>query len=68
MLSQLEPCNGVSVDMDFSMAGTAKYDEIFCGITSQGTARLNVMNLEIFGTSASLASPAVAPQHCRQSC
>jgi hypothetical protein len=49
--------------MDFSMAGTAKYDEIFFGITSQGTARLNVMDLESLGTSASLASPAIAFEH-----
>ena len=48
--------------MDFSMAGTAKYDEIFFDITSQGTARLNVMDLEIFGTSTSLAWPAIPSQ------
>ncbi len=60
LLSQVEPCNGVSMEMDFSMAGTAKYDEIFFDITSQGTARLNVMDLEILGSPASLASPAVA--------
>ena len=45
------------------MAGTAKYDEIFFDITSQGTARLNVMDLEILRSPASLTSPAIAPQH-----
>ena len=45
------------------MAGTAKYDEIFFDITSQGTARLNVMDLEILGSIASLTSPAIAQQH-----
>jgi hypothetical protein len=63
LLSQVEPCNGVGVEMDFSMAGTAKYDEIFFDITSKGTARLNVMDLEILGSPASLTSPAITPQH-----
>jgi hypothetical protein len=49
--------------MDFSMAGTAKCDEIFFDITSQGTAGLNVMDLEILGSPALLTSPAIAPQH-----
>jgi hypothetical protein len=59
LLSQVEPCNGVSAEMDFSMAGTAKYDEIFFDISSKGTARLNVMDLEILGSPASLTSPAI---------
>ena len=51
------------MEMDFSMADTAKGDEIFLHIPSQETARLNVMDLEIFGTSALLASPAVAVKY-----
>ena len=46
--------------MDFSMTYTAHGDEIFFRIASQMAARLPVMDLEIFGTSASLAAPAIA--------
>jgi hypothetical protein len=42
--------------MDFSMAPTAKGDQIFFHIASQKASRLNVMDLEIFRTSTSLAS------------
>jgi hypothetical protein len=51
------------MEMDFSMAPTAKGDEIFFHIPSQKASRLKVMDLEIFGTSASLASPAIALEH-----
>jgi hypothetical protein len=51
------------MEMDFSMAPTAKGDEIFFHIPSQKASRLNVMDLEFFGTSASLASPAIALEH-----
>ena len=49
--------------MDLPMACTAKGDEIFFHIPSQLAARLHMMNLEIFGTSASLASPAITLDH-----
>jgi hypothetical protein len=49
--------------MDLPMAGTAKGDEIFFHIASQSASRLHVMDPEILGRSASLASPAVAFQH-----
>jgi hypothetical protein len=49
--------------MDMSMARTAESDEIFFHITSQSASRLHVMNLEILGRSASLASPAVPFEH-----
>jgi hypothetical protein len=42
------------------MAGTAKGDEISFHIASQLAARLHMMNLQIFGTSALLASPTIA--------
>ena len=42
------------------MTYTAHGDEIFFRIASQMAARLPVMDLEIFGTSALLASPAIA--------
>ena len=45
------------------MADAAKGDEIFFHVASQKASRLNVMDLEIFGTSASLASPAIALEH-----
>ena len=49
--------------MDLPMAYTAKGDEIFFHIPSQKASRLHVMNLQIFGTSASLASPTIALEH-----
>ena len=49
--------------MNLSMASTAKGDEVCVRITSQQASRLVVMDLEIFGTSASLAAPAIAPEH-----
>ena len=45
------------------MAYAAKGDEIFFHIPSQQASRLNVMDLQILGTSASLASPAIALEH-----
>jgi hypothetical protein len=49
--------------MDFSMAPTAKRDEILFHIPSQQASQLNVMDLQILGASASLASPAIALEH-----
>jgi len=40
-------------EMDFSVAYTAHGDEICFHIASQQAARLNVMDLEVFGTPAS---------------
>ena len=45
------------------MAYTAKCDEIFFHVASHLAPRLNMMNLEISGTSASLASPAITLEH-----
>ena len=42
------------------MTHTAKSYEIFFHIASQTTSLLDVMDLEIFRTSASLAPPAIA--------
>jgi hypothetical protein len=47
------------------MAPPTKGDEIFFHIASQKAARLHVLDLQILGTSASLASPAIALQHLR---
>ena len=49
--------------MDLSMASTAKRNEIFFHIASQMASRLQMMYLKIFGTSAPLASPAIALKH-----
>jgi hypothetical protein len=49
--------------MNFSMAYAAKGDEIFFHIASQTTSLLEVMDLEIFRISASLASPAIAVEY-----
>jgi hypothetical protein len=49
--------------VDLPMAGTTKSDEIFFDIRSHKAARLHMMNLEIFATSASLASPTIAFEH-----
>ena len=51
------------MDMDVPMAYAAKRDEIFCHIPSQLAAGLHMMNLQIFGASASLASPTIALEH-----
>ena len=45
------------------MTYTAKSYEIFFHIASQTTSLLDVMDLEIFRTSASLASPAITLEH-----
>ena len=45
------------------MAYAAKGDEIFFHIASQTTSLLHVMNLQILGTSASLASPTIALEY-----
>jgi len=45
------------------MAGTTKSDEIFFDIRSHKAARLHMMNLEIFVTSAPLAAPLIALEH-----
>jgi hypothetical protein len=52
--------SGVGSEVDLPMAYTAKGDEIFFHIPSQQAARLHMMDLEIFGASASLAAPAIA--------
>jgi len=49
--------------MDISMTHTAKSYEIFFHIASQTTSLLNVMDLEIFRTSASPASPTIAVEY-----
>jgi hypothetical protein len=49
--------------MDLRMTYFAKRNEIFFHITSQLAARLNVMDLKIFRTSALLASPAVTLEY-----
>jgi hypothetical protein len=49
--------------MDLPMTCTAKSDEVFFHVASQSASRLNMMDLEIFGTPASLAAPAVASEH-----
>jgi hypothetical protein len=49
-------------DMDIPMAYTAERDEIFFNIPSQLAARLDVMNLKIFRTTALLASPTVTAE------
>jgi hypothetical protein len=49
--------------MDLPMAGITKGDEIFFEVPSHKAARLHMMNLQILGTSAPLASPAVALEH-----
>lgn len=63
LLLQVEPCKSLGAEMDLSMAYTAKRDEIFFYIACQEAPRLNVMDLEILGTSASLASPAIALEY-----
>jgi hypothetical protein len=47
------------------MAPPTKGDEIFFHIASRKAVRFHAMDLQILGTSASLASPAIALQHLR---
>jgi hypothetical protein len=61
-LASFEPRETYSSEMDLPMAHTAKGDEIFFHIPSQKAARLNMMNLQIFGTSASLAPPPISSE------
>jgi hypothetical protein len=61
--AKLTPRGSFGTDMDIPMADTAKGDQIFFHIPSQTTARLPMMNLQIFGTSTSLAAPAIALEH-----
>ena len=49
--------------MELPMAYTAQGDDIFIRIASQKATRLNVMDLQILGTSASLAAPAIALEY-----
>jgi len=49
--------------MRFTVAYIAKGDEIFFDIVSENASRLNVVHVKILGTSASLASPAIARKH-----
>ena len=56
----LEPRGTLGPEMNPQMAFTANCNEIFFHIASQTTSLLHVMNLQIFETSALLASPAVA--------
>jgi hypothetical protein len=44
------------------MASTTKGDEVFFQIGSELTFQLHMMNLEILGPAASLASPAITPE------
>jgi hypothetical protein len=48
------------METDSLVACTAKGDEILFHIPSQEASRLHVMYLQIFGTSALLASPTIA--------
>jgi hypothetical protein len=56
----LEPRWTFGSEMDLPMAHAANGDEIFFHIPSQKAARLHMMNLQIFGASASLAAPAIS--------
>jgi hypothetical protein len=55
-----EPRQRLEMEMNSLVARTAERDEIFFHIPSQLAARLHMMNLQILGTSASLALPAIA--------
>ena len=46
--------------MGFAMAYTARGDEVCFRIATQNASQLDVMGLEIFGTSASLTAPTIA--------
>jgi hypothetical protein len=58
-----EPRQRLEMEMNSLVARTAERDEIFFHIPSQQAARLHMMNLQILGTSTSLASPAITLEH-----
>jgi len=62
-LASLELHGSLGTEMDLPMAGTAKGDEVFFHIASQKTSRLPMMDLEMSGNSASLASPPFPCEH-----
>jgi hypothetical protein len=49
--------------VDLPMTSVAKSNEIFFDISSKTATRLPMMDLQILGASALLASPAIAPKH-----
>jgi hypothetical protein len=49
--------------VDVAVAISAECDQIFVCIVTQQASRANVVNLEMIGTAAILASPAVTVQH-----
>jgi hypothetical protein len=55
-------------EMDFPMASTTKGDEVFFHVTSQLASLLFVMDLQILGTAALLAAPAIALKHSLAKC
>jgi len=61
--ASVEPLEIFSTKMDPPMAWTAKGDEVFFHIPSQLAARAHMMNLQIFGIAAALASPTVALEY-----
>ena len=61
--SNAESPKTLGKEMHFAVAHVAKGDEIFFNIVSEKASRLNVVHLKILGTSAPLASPAIARKH-----
>jgi hypothetical protein len=53
----------LAMEMDLPMAWIAKRDQVLFHIASQTASRVNMMDLKILRTSASLASPAIAFKH-----
>ena len=49
--------------MDVTVAISAERDQIFVCVVTQPASRANVVDLEMIGTAAVLASPAVTLQH-----
>jgi hypothetical protein len=49
--------------VDNAVAISAERDQIFVHVVTQSASRAQVVNLEVLGTAAVLASPAVTLQH-----
>ncbi len=49
--------------MGITVAISAERDEIFVSVVTQSASRANVVNLEMIGSPAVLASPSIAFQH-----
>ena len=49
--------------MDITVAISTERDQVFVSVVTQSASRANVVDLEVIGSTAVLASPAITFQH-----